>query len=92
MVTANPNLFFYLHNQKKNNAKDFFIFNGKNIYQKTIEQMKLLLKFGIDSTKVNIKKFQNGIWKIRTKDSSNNVCFFFYEIEKNFFNSKFKRK
>jgi len=77
MVTTNPKLFFYLHNQKKNNAKDFLFSMEKNIYQKTIEQIELLLKFGIDPTKVNIKKFQNGISKIRTKDSSNNVHFFF---------------
>ncbi len=73
--------YFYLKNKNRNLALDFLKEMNKNILNKTIEQMKLLELYGIDTKKVSVKKFQNDIWKIRTKDSSNNVRFFFYIIE-----------
>lgn len=77
--------FWYLKNKKRNLAWDFVSNMSKNILDKTIEQMKLLEIYGIDTQRVSVKKFQNGIWKIRTKDSSNNVRLFFYMIENNIY-------
>ena len=57
----------------------------KNIFQKTIIEMKNVEQYGIDTKKCSIKKFQNGIWKIRTKDHSNNVRLFFYIIDSNIY-------
>ena len=73
--------YFFVKNKQRNLAKDFLIKMSPNIYSKTIEQMKLLEKYGLDTSRVSIKKFQNGIWKIRTKDASNNVRLFFYIID-----------
>lgn len=73
--------FFFLKNKTKNQVLEFLEDMNINIFKKTVNEMKLLAQYGIDTDNVSIKKFQNGIWKIRTKDPSNNVRLFFYIID-----------
>lgn len=73
--------YFFIKNKNKNQVLDFLLSMDKNIFQKTILEMKNVEKYGIDTKNCSIKKFQNGIWKIRTKDHSNNVRLFFYIID-----------
>ena len=73
--------YFFIKNKKKNLAKEYLDNLDTKIWLKTINQMKLLEIYGIDTDKVSIKKFQNNIWKIRTKDAFNNVRLFFYIID-----------
>lgn len=77
--------YFFKKNKKRSQASDFLNKMEKNIYKKTIEEMKLLSQHGINTKEVSIKKFQNGIWKIRVKNPSNNVRLFFYIIENNIY-------
>ena len=73
--------YFFIKNKSRNLVNDFLKSMNKYIYKKTINQMKLLEIYGINTNCVSIKKFQNDIWKIRAKDASNNVRVYFYMIE-----------
>ncbi len=73
--------YFFIKNKKKNLAKEYLDSLDSKIWLKTINQMKLLESFGINLDKVSIKKFQNNIWKIKTKDAFNNVRLFFFIID-----------
>ncbi len=77
--------YFFIKNKNKNQVLDFLISMDKNIFYRTITEMKNLEKFGIDTKNCSIKKFQNSIWKIRTKDHSNNVRLFFYIVDTNIY-------
>ena len=77
--------YFFKKNTIKSQPKDFLEGMEKNIYKKTINEMMLLQKYGIDTNYVSIKKFQNNIWKIRVKNPSNNVRLFFYVIDNNIY-------
>lgn len=79
------NAFYFYKNDQHNQVYDFLKSMNFNILTKTIQQMKLLEQYGIEPGYVSIKKFQNGIWKIRTKDVSNNVRLFFYIIDNNIY-------
>lgn len=73
--------YFFIKNKKKNLAKEYLDSLDSKIWLKTVNQMKLLESFGINLDKVSIKKFQNNIWKIKTKDVFNNVRLFFFIID-----------
>lgn len=73
--------YFFIKNKKKNLAKEYLDSLDSKIWLKTVNQMKLLESFGINLDKVSIKKFQNNIWKIKTKDAFNNVRLFFFIID-----------
>ena len=53
--------YFFIKNKKKNLANEYLDNLDTKIWLKTIDQMKLLEIYGIDTDKVSIKKFQNNI-------------------------------
>ena len=79
------NSYYFINNGSKNQVYEFLSKMNRRILEKTIFQMKQLEIYGINTEMCNIKKFQNGIWKIRTKDPSNNVRLFFYIIDNNIY-------
>lgn len=67
-----------MKNKNKNHVLDFLLSMDKNIFIKTINEMKKIENNGINTKECSIKKFQNSIWKIKVKDHSNNVRLFFF--------------
>lgn len=77
--------YYFIKNKKKNLAKEYLDSLDEKILTKVINQMKLLEIYGIDLDQVNIKKFQNNIWKIKAKNAFNNVRLFFYIIDQSIY-------
>ncbi len=61
---------YYLNNEIPNSTKN-----------RIIEQMKLIEIYGIKPGYVKIKKFQNGMFKIRLNDGDNNCRVYFIIID-----------